>query len=53
MSAAATLAGAAPCPGIDWHFINGNKVHRAARRLQARIVKAVRQAASCEALWKA
>src|SRR3954447_17210722 len=41
MSAAATLAGAAPGPAIDWHSINWKKVYRTARRLQARIVKAV------------
>jgi RNA-directed DNA polymerase len=43
MSQAATLAGAAPDPAPDWHSINWNKVHRTVRRLQARIVKAVRE----------
>jgi RNA-directed DNA polymerase len=43
MSQAATLAGAAPGPVVDWHSINWNKVYRAVRRLQARIVKAVRE----------
>jgi RNA-directed DNA polymerase len=42
MSAVATLAGAAPGPATDWHSINWKKVHRTVRRLQARIVKAVR-----------
>ena len=43
MSQAATLAGAAPGPATDWHSINWNKVYRTVRRLQARIVKAVRE----------
>jgi RNA-directed DNA polymerase len=43
MSAAATLAGAAPGLGTDWHSIDWKKVHRNVRRLQARIVKAVRE----------
>ena len=43
MSQAATLAGAAPGPAVDWHSINWNKVYRTVRRLQARIVKAVRE----------
>src|SRR5580692_8636482 len=42
MSAAATLAGATPGHAPDWHSINWKKVYRTARRLQARIVKAVR-----------
>src|SRR5947199_8621813 len=42
MSAAATLAGAAPNTAVDWHSINWKKVYRTVRRLQARIVKAVR-----------
>ena len=41
MSQAATLAGAAPGPAIDWHSIPWKKVYRTVRRLQARIVKAV------------
>jgi len=41
MTAAASLAGAAPDPAVDWHSINWNKVYRTVRRLQARIVKAV------------
>src|SRR4051812_44509931 len=40
MSAAATLAGAAPDRAIDWSAIDWRKVYRAVRRLQARIVKA-------------
>jgi RNA-directed DNA polymerase len=43
MSAAEMLAGAAPGRGIDWHSIDWKKVHRTVRRLQARIVKAVRE----------
>src|SRR5205807_9636365 len=43
MSAAEKLAGAAPNPGVDWHSINWKKVYRTVRRLQARIVKAVRE----------
>jgi len=43
MSQAATLVGAAPDPAVDWHSLNWNKVHRTVRRLQARIVKAVRE----------
>jgi RNA-directed DNA polymerase len=43
MSAAATLAGAAPDLVPGWHSINWRKVWRNVRRLQARIVKAVRQ----------
>jgi len=42
MSAAATPAGAAPGPAPDWHSINWKKVYGTVRRLQARIVKAVR-----------
>jgi RNA-directed DNA polymerase len=43
MSQAATLAGAAPDPAVDWHSINWKKVYRTVRRLQARIVKAVQE----------
>jgi len=42
MSAAATLAGAAPRLATDWHSIIWKKVYRTVRRLQARIVKAIR-----------
>jgi RNA-directed DNA polymerase len=42
MSAASTPAGAAPDLAVDWHSIDWSKVHRNVRRLQARIVKAVR-----------
>jgi hypothetical protein len=38
MSAAATLAGAAPDVVLDWHSINWKKVWYNVRRLQARIV---------------
>src|SRR5579875_2130603 len=43
MSAAAMPAGAAPEPAPDWHSIEWRKVWRTVRRLQARIVKAVRE----------
>src|SRR4051812_6528127 len=43
MSAAATLAGASPGVSTNWHAINWHAVHRTVRRLQARIVKAVRE----------
>lgn len=43
MSAAEKLAGAAPGPAVDWHSIDWRKVYRTVRRLQARIVKALRQ----------
>jgi RNA-directed DNA polymerase len=43
MSQATTLAGATPGRALDWHSINWNKVYRTVRRLQARIVKAVRE----------
>src|SRR5271154_3077260 len=43
MSAAEKLAGAVPDSAIHWHSINWRKVHRTVRRLQARIVKAIRE----------
>jgi RNA-directed DNA polymerase len=43
MSAVATPAGAVPNTAVDWHAINWLKVYRTVRRLQARIVKAVRE----------
>jgi RNA-directed DNA polymerase len=43
MSAAATLAGAAPRGAPDWHSIPWKKVQRTVRRLQARIVKALQE----------
>src|SRR5437763_1690330 len=43
MSAVATPAGAVPNTTLDWHSINWKKVQRTVRRLQARIVKAVRE----------
>jgi RNA-directed DNA polymerase len=43
MSAAATLAGAAPDVVPGWHSIAWRKVWRNVRRLQARIVKAVQE----------
>src|SRR5215470_13055331 len=42
MSAADKPAGAAPGCAPDWHCIDWKKVYRTVRRLQARIVKAVR-----------
>jgi RNA-directed DNA polymerase len=42
MKAAATLPGAVPDLAVAWHCINWKKVYRNVRRLQARIVKAVR-----------
>ena len=41
MSAAATLAGAAPDVVPGWHSIDWRKVWHIVRRLQARIVKAI------------
>src|SRR4029077_11614268 len=43
MSAAATLAGAAPDLGPGWHSINWRQVWRTVRRLQARIVKGTQE----------
>ncbi len=43
MSAAEMPAGAAPDRTPDWHSIDWKKVWRTVRRLQARIVKAVRE----------
>jgi RNA-directed DNA polymerase len=43
MSAAAKRAGATPRVPTDWHSINWKKVYRNVRRLQARIVKALRE----------
>ena len=43
MSAASQSAGAPPQGTTDWHAINWKKVYRNVRRLQARIVKAVRE----------
>src|SRR6202034_4032949 len=43
MSAVETPAGAALDTTVNWHSINWKKVYRAVRRLQARIVKAVRE----------
>jgi RNA-directed DNA polymerase len=43
MSAAEMLAGAAPDLAPDWHSINWKAVYCNVRRLQARIVKAVRE----------
>jgi RNA-directed DNA polymerase len=43
MSAAATLAGAAPDLAPGWHSVNWRKVWRNVRRLQARIVKAIQE----------
>jgi len=43
MSAVATPAGAVPNTAGDWHATNWQKVYPTVRRLQARIVKAVRE----------
>jgi RNA-directed DNA polymerase len=43
MSAAATLAGAFPDGPTEWHAIDWQAAHRTVRRLQVRIVKAVRE----------
>ena len=43
MTAAATLAGAAPDTVPGWHAINWHKVRHNVRRLQARIVKAIQE----------
>ena len=43
MSAAEMPAGAAPDHAPDWHSINWKAVYRNVRRLQASIVKAVRE----------
>src|SRR5262249_53845469 len=43
MSAAATLAGAAPGAATTWHAIPWRRVWRNVRRLQARIVKATQE----------
>ena len=43
MTAVATLAGAPPYPAIDWPSIDWKSVSRTVRRLQARIVKAVKE----------
>src|SRR5882724_6096588 len=43
MTAVATPAGAVPDHAVDWHSIDWKKVYRTVRRLQARIVKAVRE----------
>jgi len=43
MSAVSSPAGAASNFAVDWHSIHWKKVHRTVRRLQARIVKAVRE----------
>jgi RNA-directed DNA polymerase len=43
MTAVTTPAGAAPNTAVDWHSIDWKKVHGTVRRLQARIVKAIRE----------
>ncbi len=43
MSAAQEPAGATPRGPTDWHAINWRRVYRTVRRLQARIVKALRE----------
>jgi hypothetical protein len=46
MSAAGMLAGAAPGRAPGWYSLQGRKVWRTVRRLQARIVKAAAKAAA-------
>ena len=46
--AASVAAGANLREPVDWHSINWKKAHRNVRRLQARIVKAMKKAASGE-----
>ncbi len=43
MTAVATLAGAPTYGAVDWHSIDWGKVNRNVRRLQARIVKAIKE----------
>lgn len=43
MTAVATLAGAPTCGAVDWNTIDWKKVNRTVRRLQARIVKAIKE----------
>jgi hypothetical protein len=43
MTVVATLAGVPPYPAIDWPSIDWKKVNRTARRLQTRIVKAIKE----------
>ena len=37
------VAGAASHDDLDWHAIDGRRVHQIVRRLQARIVKAIQE----------
>ena len=37
------VAGAASHDTMDWHAIDGRRVHQTVRRLQARIVKAIQE----------
>jgi RNA-directed DNA polymerase len=43
MTAVATLAGAPTYMAVDWPSIDWRKVNRTVRRLQARIVKAIKE----------
>jgi RNA-directed DNA polymerase len=43
MTAVATLTGAPTCGAVDWNAIDWRKVNRNVRRLQARIVKAIKE----------
>jgi len=43
MTAVATLAGAPTCGAVDWNTVDWKKVNRTVRRLQARIVKAIKE----------
>jgi RNA-directed DNA polymerase len=42
MTAVATLTGAPTCGAVDWNAIDWRKANRNVRRLQARIVKAIK-----------
>ncbi|MDY7077225.1 MAG: group II intron reverse transcriptase/maturase [Chloroflexota bacterium] len=42
MTAVATLTGAPTCGAVDWNAIDWRKANRTVRRLQARIVKAIK-----------
>jgi len=42
MTAVVTLTGAPTCGAVDWNAIDWRKANRTVRRLQARIVKAIK-----------
>jgi N-terminal domain of reverse transcriptase len=51
MTAEQAPAGAASHAQRDWHAINWRAVHKNVRRLQARIVQATNETASCPGRW--